>query len=181
VCVKNSVRPVLNKKRTRAGWGSNVWAIQRYQKTCLEISWDYPFNETSLSGSCPGFEALTKIRFGASLFFWSPYRWKSGNYKYVFTSKKEVPVGGFSGSKTSVWGEPLQGQTQWEDSGIYMMLIKSRKHKACANFSGNKYRSAFHILQVICGWKSEQISCFKFCLCRFVKVIQLLTANYLDK
>jgi hypothetical protein len=22
---------------------NNVWAIQRYQKTYLEISWDYPF------------------------------------------------------------------------------------------------------------------------------------------
>jgi hypothetical protein len=31
------------KKRTRSGRGSNVWAIQRYQKTYLEISWDYPF------------------------------------------------------------------------------------------------------------------------------------------
>jgi hypothetical protein len=23
--------------------GSNVWAIERYQKTYLKISWDYPF------------------------------------------------------------------------------------------------------------------------------------------
>jgi hypothetical protein len=30
-------------KRTRSGRGSNVWAIQRFQKTYLEISWDYPF------------------------------------------------------------------------------------------------------------------------------------------
>jgi hypothetical protein len=33
----------LNIKRTRSLRGSNVWAIQQYQKTFLEISWDYPF------------------------------------------------------------------------------------------------------------------------------------------
>jgi hypothetical protein len=43
--IKNSTRNRLYfKKRTRSVRGSNVWAIQWYQKTYLEVSWDYPFN-----------------------------------------------------------------------------------------------------------------------------------------
>jgi hypothetical protein len=46
---KSKIRHEIDfkKKRTRSGWGSNVWAIQRYQKTYLEISWDYPFEAGS--------------------------------------------------------------------------------------------------------------------------------------
>jgi hypothetical protein len=45
---KNLTRFFL--KQTRSVRRSNVWAIQRYryQKTYLEISWDYPFKYQSL-------------------------------------------------------------------------------------------------------------------------------------
>jgi hypothetical protein len=41
--------------------GCNVWAIQRYQKTYLEISWDYPFNH-NFDGVNPG-QPIRPLRF----------------------------------------------------------------------------------------------------------------------
>jgi hypothetical protein len=35
---------IILKNEPKNG-GSNVWAIERYQKTYLKISWDYPFKK----------------------------------------------------------------------------------------------------------------------------------------
>jgi hypothetical protein len=50
---KSKIRHKIDffKKTNPFRKGSNVWSIQWYQKTYLEISWDYPFNVTKLKRS----------------------------------------------------------------------------------------------------------------------------------